>query len=158
MDHAPALLLGRRSEILACNALLRVVLGEELDTGSVLVRWLFLDSRARSRIVDWSDYAAAAVGALRYEVGRHADDRGLLALVDELRAADPDVAAWWDDQRVTDRTSVEKRIDHPIVGPLTFWIEVVVSPHDPEQRLVMYVPEPNSHTHQSLPILASWGL
>ncbi len=99
------------------------------------VRWLFLDPRARERIENWSDFAAAAVGALRYEVGRHASDRRLLDLVDELRATDPDVAQWWDDHGVTDRTSVDKRIAHPVGGPLAFGIEALVSPHDPEQRL-----------------------
>lgn len=157
MDHVPALLLGRHSEILATNGLLRAVLGAEVETGTLLVRWLFLDPRARQRIVNWSDYAAPAVGALRYEVGRHPTDRRLLALVEELRAADPDVAAWWDDHRVTDRTSVDKLIAHPVVGPLAFGIEALVSPHDPEQRLIVYNAEPGSATARALSLLASWG-
>ena len=158
LDHVPVLLLGRRSEVLACNALLRSVLGAEVDTGSVFVRWLFLDPRARERIENWADYAAAAVGALRYEVGRHPADRRLVELVDELRAADADVARWWDDHGVTDRTSVDKQIAHPVVGRLTFGIEAVVSPHDPEQRLVVYTAQPGSPTSATLPVLASWGL
>ena len=157
LDHVPVLLLGRRSEVLACNALLRAVLGAEVDTGSVFVRWLFLDPRARTRIENWTDYAAAAVGALRYEVGRHPHDRKLLALVQELRASDDDVARWWDDHGVTDRTSVDKLITHPVVGPLSFGIEALVSPHDPEQRLVVYTVQPGSPTERTLPILASWG-
>jgi transcriptional regulator with XRE-family HTH domain len=156
MDHIPALLLGRRSEILACNALLRAVLGAEIDAGSVLVRWLFLDPRSRARIINWSDYASAAVGALRYEVGRHPNDRRLIALVDDVRA-DSDVARWWDDHGVTDRTSVDKRIDHPVVGVLSFGIEALMSPHNPEQRLVAYTVEPHSATAHTLPILTSWG-
>lgn len=158
LDHVPVLLMGRRSEVLACNDLLRAVLGAGIDTGSVFVRWLFLDPRARGRIDNWSDYAAAAVGALRYEVGRHPADRRLLELVDELRAADPDVARWWDDHGVTDRTSVDKLITHPDVGPLAFGIEALVSPHDPEQRLVVYTAQPDSPTARTLPVLASWGL
>ena len=158
LDHVPVLLLGRRSEVLGCNALLRAVLGAEVDTGSVFVRWLFLDARARERIENWSDYAAAAVGALRYEIGRHPADRRLVQMVDELRAADPDVSRWWDDHGVTDRTSVDKRIAHPVVGRLTFGIEALVSPHDPEQRLVVYTAQPGSPTAATLPVLASWGI
>ncbi|MCP3424401.1 helix-turn-helix transcriptional regulator [Nocardioides pinisoli] len=158
LDHVPVLLLGRRSEVLGCNALLRAVLGAEVDTGSVLVRWLFLDPRARRRLENWPDYAAAAVGALRYEVGRHPADRKLRALVDELRAGDPDVSRWWDDHGVTDRTSVDKRIAHPVVGRLSFGIEALVSPHDPEQRLIVYTAPPDSPTAAALPVLASWGL
>ncbi|GGG24748.1 transcriptional regulator [Rhodococcoides trifolii] len=157
MDHVPALLLGRRSEILACNRLVRAVLGEEIAGGAVLVRWLFLDPRARERIVNWSDYASAAVGAMRYEVGRHPADARLIALVDELRSASDDFARWWDDHGVADRTSVDKKIAHPVVGRLAFGIESLVSPHDPEQRLVIYTVEPESSTARALPMLASWG-
>ena len=158
LEHVPLLLLGRRSEVLACNALLRAVLGAGVDTGSVFARWLFLDPGARERIDNWSEYAAAAVGALRYETGRRPGDRRLRELVDELRATDPDVARWWDDHGVTDRTSVDKRIAHPVVGPLTFGIEALVSPHDPEQRLVVYTAQPDSQTAAALPVLASWGI
>ncbi|MBM7413328.1 MULTISPECIES: helix-turn-helix transcriptional regulator [Nocardiaceae] len=157
MDHVPALVLGRRSEILACNTLARAVLGAEIDAGAVLVRWLFLDPRARERIVNWSDYASAAVGAMRYEVGRHAADARLIALVDELCSASADFARWWDDHGVADRTSVDKKIAHPVVGRLAFGIESLVSPHDPEQRLIIYTVEPESSTARALPMLASWG-
>lgn len=53
--------IGRRSEILACNALVRAARGAEIDTGVVFVRWLFLDPQARQRIESWSDHAATAL-------------------------------------------------------------------------------------------------
>jgi transcriptional regulator with XRE-family HTH domain len=156
LDHVPALLLGRRFQVLARNGLLRAVLGTDLEPGSSFARWLFLDPGARARITNWAAFAAPAVGALRYELGRHPDDRRLAALVAELRGGDPDVAQWWDDHRVTFRTSVTKHIAHPTAGPLTFGIESVIGPHDPEQRLVVYTVEPDSPTAQVLPMLASW--
>lgn len=157
LGHLPTLLLGRRSEVLAAGPLLASVLGVDLEPGSSFARWLFLDPGARRRIVNWPDFASAAVGAMRYEIGRHPDDRGLAALVAELRAADPDVARWWDDHGVTDRTSVTKRIAHPVAGPLEFGIEAVVVPHDPQQRLVVYTVEPDSSTARTLPLLMSWS-
>lgn len=157
LDHVPVLLLGRRSEVLARNNLLTAVLGTALPPGSSFVRWLFLDPDARVRITNWADFAAASVGALRYESGQHPDDRRLSTLVDELRRDDADVAQWWDDQRVTFRTSVVKLIEHPTAGPLSFGIESVVGPHDPHQRLVVYTVEPHSATAAMLPLLASWS-
>ncbi|WP_250009225.1 helix-turn-helix transcriptional regulator [Actinoplanes sp. M2I2] len=157
LDHVPVLLLGRRSQVLARNGLLSAVLGAALEPGSSFARWMFLDPDARARIVNWSEFAAAAVGALRYEVGRHPDDRRLMELVEELRRDDADVARWWDDQRVTFRTSVTKHLAHPTAGPLSFGIESVVGPHDPEQRLVVYTVEPDSATARVLPMLASWA-
>ena len=156
LDHVPVLLLGRRSQVLARNGLLTALLGPALQPGTSFARWLFLDPGARKLIVNWADFAAPAVGALRYEVGRHPDDRRLHHLVQELRRADPDVAQWWDDQRVTFRTSVTKHLAHPDAGPLTFGIESLVGPHDPEQRLVVYTVEPGSPTARTLPLLATW--
>jgi transcriptional regulator with XRE-family HTH domain len=156
LDHVPVLLLGRRAQVLASNRLLSAVLGAALEPGASFARWLFLDPAARLRISNWSDFAAAAVGALRYEVGRHPGDRRLTDLVDELRHGDPDVARWWADQRVTFRTSLVKHVVHPQAGGLTFGIESVVGPNDPEQRLVVYTVEPGSPTAQVLPLLASW--
>ncbi|GIG39351.1 transcriptional regulator [Cellulomonas phragmiteti] len=157
LDHVPVLLLGRRSVVLARNRLLSAVLGTDMEPGSSFARWLFLDPAARVRLTNWADFAGPAVGALRYEVGRHPDDRLLVELVDELRRGDPDVAGWWDDQRVTFRTSVTKHVDHPAAGPLTFGIESVVGPHDPEQRLVVYTVAPGSPTAHALPLLGSWA-
>ena len=152
----PVLLLGRRGVVLARNALLTAVLGAPMEPGSSFLRWLFFDPLARERIVNWADFAAAAVGAMRYEVGRYPGDRRLTALVAELRTTDPDVARWWDDHGVTDRTSVGKRIAHPVAGPLEFGIESVEKPHDPEQRLIVYTVEPDSSTARNLPLLAAW--
>ena len=157
LDHVPALLLGRRGQVLARNGLLAAVLGDAVRSGSSFTRWLFLDPDARQRIVNWADFAAAAVGAMRYEVGRHPDDHQLAVEVEHLRRNDADVARWWDDQRVTFRTSVPKRIAHPAAGALSFDIESVVGPHDQEQRLVVYTVEPGSATARTLPLLASWA-
>ncbi len=155
LEHVPALLLGQRSEVLARNRLLTVVLSE-LPLGSAFVRYLFLDPMARARIVNWSDFASTAVAALRRETGRRPFDARLKALVAELRSANEDVDTWWDDHSVRDYASVRKEINHPLVGRMTFDIESVSPPYDPDQRLVIYTVEPGSPTAQLLPILASW--
>jgi transcriptional regulator with XRE-family HTH domain len=158
LDQVPVLLLGRRGTVLARNGLLTVVLGADLPPGSSFTDWLFGDPGARERIVNWPEFAAAAVGGMRMELGRHPDDRRLRTAVDALRAADPDVRRWWDDHGVTDRTSVEKRIAHPAAGPLVFGIEAVTPPHDPEQRLVVYTVQPDSPTAKVLPLLAGYRI
>lgn len=157
LAHLPVLLIGRRSLVLARNHLLTAVLGTPLPPGSSFNQWLFLDPDARLRIENWADFAAASVGAMRYETGRHPDDRRLADDVAQLRRLDPDVARWWDDLRVTFRTSLRKNITHPTTGRLSFGIESVVGPNDPEQRLVVYTVEPESFTARALPLLGSWG-
>jgi len=158
LDHVPVLLLGHRGDILARNALVPAVLGRPLNPGTSFPRYLFQDPVARERIINWADFAAASVAAMRREAGRRPHDRRLSALIDELRAADSDVARWWDDHAVRDYTSVAKRIRHPTAGTLSFDIEIVAAPQEPDQRLVVYTAEPDSPTARLLPILASWDL
>ncbi|MFC4501086.1 MULTISPECIES: helix-turn-helix domain-containing protein [Streptomyces] len=158
LDHVPALLLGHRGDVLARNTLLRAVLGRPLEPGTSFMRYLLQDPVARERITNWPEVAAAAVATLRRESGRRPHDRALLALVEELRATDADVARWWEDHTVRDYTSVSKRIRHPTAGALSFDIEIVVSPHDADQMLIVYTAEPHSPTARLLPILASWDV
>lgn len=154
LDHLPVLLLGQRSDVLAHNALFGAVL-RELPPGSSFARFLFVDPLARERIINWSHFAATTVAGLRRETGRHPHDQRLAALIEELRG-NPDVARWWDDHTVRDYASVAKQIRHPVVGELSFDIEIVSPPNDPDQRLVVYTAEPGSQTAEMLPLLASW--
>lgn len=156
LDHVPALLLGLRGDVLARNALLKAVLGRPMDPGSSFVRFLFLNPLARERIVNWPVFAQSSVAALRWEAGRRPHDRRLQALIAELRAANLDMARWWDDHAVRDYASVAKQIRHPAAGDLYFDIEIVGAPKEPDQRLVVYTAEPGSATARVLPILAQW--
>jgi transcriptional regulator with XRE-family HTH domain len=158
LDNLPVLLLGHRGDVLARNALLPAVLGRPLEPGTSFVRYLFLDPRARERIVNWDVFARAAVGALRLEAGKRLHDRRLRELIDELRGADPDVASWWEDHAVRDYASVTKHIRHPKAGDLIFGIEAVAALHEPDQRLTIYTVEPDSPTAGVLPLLSSWSL
>lgn len=158
MDSVPALLLGHRGEVLARNALLPAVLGSPLEPGTSFIRFFFCDRQARERIVNWTDFAQASVAALRRESGRRPHDARLTALIDELRAADEDVARWWNDHAVRDYASVAKHIRHPGAGDLHFDIEILATPQEPDQRLVVYTVQPNSATARLLPLLASWEI
>lgn len=156
LDHLPVLLLGNRGEVLARNALLDAVLGRPIEPGTSFFSFLIQDPLARERIINWADFASTAIAAMRREAARRPFDRRLIALVDELRAADPQVARWWDDHTVRDYASVAKRIDHPQAGPLAFDIEIIGATDQPDQRLVVYTAEPDSPTARMLPLIASW--
>lgn len=157
LDHVPVLLLGQRAEVLAHNALLQAVLGRALPPGSSFMNYLFRDPLARERIVNWAEFGARSVAAMRLEVGRRPDDQRLIAAVHDLRRTDPDIARWWDDHTVRDYASVPKRIAHPEAGPLDFNIEIVTAPHAPDQHLIVYTVESDSSTARVLPILGSWA-
>jgi len=86
MHEVPAVVLGRRMELLACNdAAQAVVFGAQLARrGTSAARAFFLDPRARSQHLSWDSVAADIVAQLRLEAGRHPDDAKLASLVGEL--------------------------------------------------------------------------
>ncbi|MDV6303730.1 MULTISPECIES: helix-turn-helix transcriptional regulator [Rhodococcus] len=156
LDHVPVLLLGRSGTILASNALVRSVLSLPSAAGESLFDYLFRNPIARERIVNWSQFAAAAVANLRRDLARRPRDRALTALIDELRSSEPCFEQWWSDHEVREFERATKIIQHPAAGTLEFGIEFLTSPSEPTQSLIVYTVEDGSSTAKILPILASW--
>ncbi|GAB7045185.1 helix-turn-helix transcriptional regulator [Catenuloplanes indicus] len=157
LDHLPALILGWNGLVLGRTGLLPAVLGHPMEIGTSLIRYLLQDPGARDRIINWEQFAQGTVAALRRESSRHPQDRFLHELIDGLRRTDPMIAGWWDDHGVRDYAPAAKHIRHPVAGDLHFDIEILVAPHEPGQRLIVYTCQPDSATARLLPIVASWG-
>ncbi|TYB63281.1 helix-turn-helix domain-containing protein [Nonomuraea sp. PA05] len=159
LDHVPAFILGRRTDVLAANRLAREVL-TDFDalpaTQRNLARYYLLDPAARTRTGDWEQIAAETVAMLRLEAGRYPQDRRLGDLVGELTLRSPEFSTWWNDHRVLRRTHGTKRYHHPLVGELHFSYESLQPPGDPDQTLCVYNVEPGSPTAEALRLLTSW--
>lgn len=159
LEHVPAFIIGRRTDILAANRLAREVL-TDFDalpaTQRNLARFYLLDPHARDRVGDWEQIAAETVAMLRLEAGRHPHDRRLADLVGELTLRSPEFTTWWNDHRVLRRTHGTKHYHHPIVGDLHFAYECLQAPGDPEQTLCVYNPQPDTNTTEALQLLSSW--
>ncbi|WP_327428443.1 helix-turn-helix transcriptional regulator [Streptomyces sp. NBC_01236] len=159
LEHVPAFVLGRRTDVLASNRLARAVL-TDFDalpaTQRNLARYYLLDPEARERVGDWARIAAETVAILRLEAGRHPHDRRLADLVGELTLRSPEFTDWWNDHRVLRRTHGSKHYHHPLVGDLHFAYESFQPPGDPDQTLCVYNVEPGSATAEALRLLSSW--
>ncbi|MGW1513561.1 helix-turn-helix transcriptional regulator [Streptomyces sp. NPDC002394] len=159
LEHVPAFVLGRRTDVLASNRLAREVLTdfEALPAPRRnLARYYLLDPEARSRVGDWERIAAETVAVLRLEAGRDAHDRRLADLIGELTVKSPEFSTWWNDHRVLRRTYGAKHYRHPLVGDLSFSYESFQVPGDTDQTLCVYNVEPGSPTARSLRLLAGW--
>ncbi|MFF6897038.1 helix-turn-helix domain-containing protein [Streptomyces hydrogenans] len=159
LDHVPAFILGRRTDVLASNRLARAVLTdfEALPAQRRnLARYYLLDPQARERVGDWERIAAETVAILRLEAGRHPDDRRLAELVGELTLLSPEFPGWWNDHKVLRRTHGAKRYAHPLVGEMDFAYESFQVPGDAEQTLCVYNVEPGSRTAEAVRLLRSW--
>ncbi|QCB92973.1 hypothetical protein E5225_04770 [Cellulomonas shaoxiangyii] len=119
---------------------------------------MLLEDEARALFVDWDVQARAAVENLRLEAGNDPADRATAELVADLRAQSQDVARWWDEHRVYQRTHGSKRLRHPVVGDLTVEYETLTLPGDPHTTVFVYSTEAGSSSQRALDVLASWSL
>lgn len=159
LDHVPAFILGRRTDVLASNRLARALL-TDFDalpaTRRNMARYYLLDPEARERVTDWAQLAAETVAMLRLEAGRHPHDRQLADLVGELTLGSPEFTTWWNDHKVLRRTHGIKRYRHPVAGDMEFSYEALTPPDDPDQTLCVYNVEPGSAGARALRLLGDW--
>ncbi|MEU3986403.1 helix-turn-helix transcriptional regulator [Streptomyces sp. NPDC026672] len=155
----PAFLIGRRTDVLATNALGRALL-TDFDSLPMrernYTRWIFLDPAARELYVDWPGVASEMVAVLRVDAGRYPDDPRTAELVGELTMKSEEFRRWWGDHRVTAHTHGTKRFDHPVVGSLELGYEGLVIPGDADQTVYVYSAEPGTPSADALHLLAGW--
>jgi transcriptional regulator with XRE-family HTH domain len=153
----PALVMGRRMDVLAWNRLAAALVG---DFGAMsprernLARHVFLDPAARDVYVEWEVVAHDTVGVLRRAAAQYPDDEELEALIGELSVKSPQFARWWAGADVHEKTFGSKRYAHPVVGELELRFETFTLPGDPGQTLLTYVAEPGSPSETALRLLA----
>jgi len=159
LDAQPALILGRRTDVLAANAMACALFTDFPRMPARernYARWILLSDDARELFADWEEQARNAVASLRLEVGRTPDDPDVRALVEDLRESSDHFRDWWTEHHVHQRTFGAKRLRHPLVGDLTVQYETLTLPGDSDQALYVYTSEPQSPSREALSLLASW--
>ncbi|WP_432523212.1 helix-turn-helix domain-containing protein [Kineococcus sp. SYSU DK006] len=158
LTEHPALVLGRRTDVLASNRLAAELM-TDFDALPAprrnYVRWLLLDPAAREVFPDWRTVSAQAVGTLRLDAGRHPADGLLEQLLGELTLNSEEFTRWWTERTVHERTHGRKRFHHHLVGELVLDFEALSLPGDPDQTLFVYSAEAGSASHERLTDLAS---
>ncbi|MFB7029800.1 MULTISPECIES: helix-turn-helix domain-containing protein [unclassified Streptomyces] len=162
MDGVPAVVLGRRLDLLAWNRMARALLGDFTTWEPHernMARMVFLDPNARSLYLDWECKATEVVSVLRLYAGCYPDDPKLLALVGELSVRSEEFRSLWAAHTVADKGHGTKRMRHPLVGEMELSYETLkVSGADPDLVLVTYHAEPGTPSADALRLLAQWGV
>lgn len=163
MSATPAVVLGRRSEVLAWNTLGHRLVAGHLDFESPnlplerpnMTKLLFLDEHTRELYVNWQEEATRAVSSLRLLAGQATDDNELAALVGDLTLNSPEFASIWVKHPVENCMSGLKQMRHPEVGCLELNFEVLSRPDDSGHRILMYTSDQDSVASAALQLLAS---
>ncbi|MER6186119.1 helix-turn-helix transcriptional regulator [Streptomyces sp. NPDC001652] len=160
MDGVPAILVGRRSDILVWNRMAAAVFGDWAKLPAREQNWarlVFLRPEYRDLFVDWEHKASDVVSQLRMDAGSHPNDPRLSALVGELSVKSEEFRRLWATHDVKERCHGIQRLHHPLVGELDLRLESFHQADAHEQMLVTYHAEPNSPSAEALRLLASWG-
>ncbi|MGW2344937.1 helix-turn-helix domain-containing protein [Streptomyces sp. NPDC001661] len=161
LTTTPAMVLGRRMDILAWNpmaAALLVDFSEVPEKRRNYIWLLFTDPKMKSVHAEWEKTARSCVAMLRKEVGRNPQDQRMAQLIGELSMRDEDFRRWWGDHhRVASLGRGSKVIQHPVADELTLDWDALACATDPDQQLVVWTAEPGTPSHDGLRILASWS-
>ena len=160
VTDGPALILGRRMDILAWNPMAAALFTDfalipEADRNWARLVFTHPDIR-RAYAVDWESTARSCVATLRMQTTRYLDDPALSTLIGDLSIQDEDFRRWWASHHVTAATSGVKTIRHPVAGDITLDWENFVSLADDEQALSVMSAAPGTPAHDALAFLAAW--
>ncbi|MBT2501316.1 helix-turn-helix transcriptional regulator [Curtobacterium sp. ISL-83] len=161
----PAVIIGKRSEVLGWNALGHRLVAGHLDFDSPeriadrpnMTRLLFLDAHTRELYTRWQEEAVRAVSSLRVLGGKSPEDAELTALVGELTVKSPEFGNLWAKHPVKNCVSGSKSFQHPEVGGFDLDFEVLTPPDDSGHRMLMYTARPGTAAASALDLLARSG-
>lgn len=147
-DATPAVVLGRRGDVLAWNRTGHALMAEHLDFDAPddlarrpsVPRMFFLDPLARELHRNWAELARVHVAYLRLTAGRHPGDARLAELIGELTMRSADFATLWAKGDVADCTVGTMLLRHPTVGGVHVDYQVWLQPESPDHRLEVYTP------------------
>jgi hypothetical protein len=159
MSGVPAYIRNSRLDILAGNALARALVAPIFASPARPVnaaRFTSLDPAAAEFYPDWDAVADQNVATLRAEVGRNPYDKALSDLIGELSTRGDTFRQRWAQHEVRRHRAGAKRLNHPLVGQMTFTYETMELTADQGLYLIACGAAPGSRDADALNLLASW--
>jgi transcriptional regulator with XRE-family HTH domain len=128
LDPSPAMIRTATWDIVAWNRAATVML---MDYGAMapeqrnMLRFIFLDPRAREAHYDWENVARLVLGAFRLDAARAGAAADVEPMVAELSLHSADFRRMWRDHDVPgEHGDMVKHIQHPQFGPLSFEVSI----------------------------------
>lgn len=145
LEPSPAMLLGRRLDVLDANAATAGYFGDYADWPggrSNLVALLCLDQGMRQLLgPGWEEITSDMVAQFRAAAARWPGDPSFTTLIETLYKHSPDFSRWWDDHQVRGSNGGPVILHHPQRGPVTLQ-HMAFHPSDaPHLRVVAFLPD-----------------
>ena len=105
-----------------------------------ILRYFFLDPRARESQYDWNSAARFIVGAFRVDAARAGAVEEVEPLVEELSRLSPEFKAMWSDNDVRSHGEAVKHLRHATLGPLSIEYSAFAVDGRPDLSMVVYNP------------------
>src|ERR1700729_249852 len=144
LDPSPAVIRTAIWDVVAWNRAATVML---VDYGSLppeernILRFIFLDPRARAAQYDWQSVARFVLGAFRVDAARAGAAAEVEPLVDELCRLSPEFAMMWRENDIRGpHGEAVKQIRHPVLGPIAFEFSTFAVDGRTDLALVVYNP------------------
>jgi transcriptional regulator with XRE-family HTH domain len=144
LDPSPAVIRTAIWDVVAWNRAATVML---MDYGALppeqrnILRFIFLEPRARAAQYDWESVARFVVGAFRVDAARAGAAAEVEPLVDELCRRSPEFRAMWRDNDVRGaHGEAVKHIRHPVLGRLAFEFSAFAVDGRTDLSMVVYNP------------------
>ncbi len=143
LEPTPALIRTATWDVVAWNQAATVML---FDFGAVppqqrnVLRFIFLDPRARAAHYDWGGVARFVVSQFRVDAARAGARAEVEPLVDELCQLSPEFKAMWRNNEVLTHGEAVKHVLHPVLGRIAFEYSVFAVDGRPDLSLLIYNP------------------
>lgn len=163
LPEAAAVVLSATYEVIAWNPLAAALM-EDFSALPArernLIRRTFLTPYRQGRrlygVSDAEEFARTSAQHLRAAAARYPDDPEVNGLVEELLAGSEEFARLWAAHDVTDRPTLCKTFEHPLVGTVAVRCDVL-DITDRDQRVVIYTAVPGSPSEEALRLLSVVG-
>ena len=149
----PAFILGRYWDILAWNRSASLLFGglEHIAREERNHIWqMFANPAVRCSLVDWENHARRMIAEFRVSYGYFMEDAQFVTLIERLCAVSNLFREWWSRQDVVGRANVYKDFNHPTAGLLRFEQTTLLVSEQPDLRLVVKIPLPDTDTEGAL--------
>ncbi len=144
LDPTPALIRTATWDVVAWNRASRVMLVDFATLPSQernILRFIFLDPRARAVQYDWEAVARFALGAFRVDAARAGAGAAVEPFVADLCRLSPEFKAMWRENEVHGApVELVKNIRHPVLGPLAFEYSAFSVDGRTDLNMVVYNP------------------